>query len=421
MISLRKINTIIVTTIILFCIIYFNVSCNKHKTERNKLITLSGEHICISLKSFVKEASSKLNANQSLPDSLLNLGGMSWLEGYVFDTHNSDIILIGKSINNRPAYQLEDLVVNFNNVLNNTESPYCSLDPFPENIKKLQQIMNSRTYSKNTNLDKEAEILQEALGPQKVVVGGVPRNSRHAFIMIDADYHMKKVSQGLLKLPGITSCLELPSKNDKTSSETTMSRFWFHIKNNDVKNYPNFVENDNIVIISECPVVLLTEKQLPDKDGNLHDVAEKNSVGVEFAKNMTERFSQITNVVRVYADLENLFRLRSLLLAMKFRDVFNRSDPNINNFIQGCSFSAENNMPETLPGLVNIKQSSYQDKKEKSITTFYETNLVAGGVGMDMKLIKENFLSQPTIDKFKDKVINLRPGKTTIFWRFQNV
>ena len=61
------------------------------------------------------------------------------------------------------------------------------------------------------------EVLREAVGPQKVLVGGVPTNSRHGHVMIDADYHMKRVSQGHVKVPDVTSAIDLSLNSDKAA------------------------------------------------------------------------------------------------------------------------------------------------------------------------------------------------------------
>src|SRR5207249_5329440 len=135
---------------------------------------------------------------------------------------------------------------------------------------------------------------RSAIGGQRVVTGGVPPNSRHAKIMIYADYDMKRISQGLLKMPGIRSVLDMSVENPKNNSSAgaSMSRFWFHIKesrNNQI--YPNYNENEGIVFINECPVVVLTEKQYADAEGNLKDDnSADDKVATAFSEEMSSRF-----------------------------------------------------------------------------------------------------------------------------------
>jgi len=352
------------------------------------------------------------------------LGGISWLEGYVLDNNNSDIILYGKELKTRPPYQLGDLFDNFRNVFENDVAPYCSLDPKPENILKLNQVLKSDIYAKK-DIDSKADMLSEAIGDQMIVVGGVPRNSNHAFVMIEADYHMKKVSQGLVKLNGITSCLDLTinEANDSTASDKSdpskmsMSRYWFHIKANDNKVYPNFWESDNIVSISECPVVLLTEKQIADEEGNLSDDTDENPISETFAKEMSDNFSKLTDSVEVYAELENLFRLNALLKAAKFRIQNSASTEKIKTLINSLSYSSKNEMPESLPGLVNLKEYTKRTQGEDFISTQKNLFMVCGGVGMEMKVKKESLIKKVELKKFQNRVVQLRPNKRAYIWK----
>jgi hypothetical protein len=403
------------------CLTMCVTACSSEKKEP-AAISISGEHICISLVNLMKEVHKQAGAGGAIPEDITHLGGISWLEGYVVDTKNSDIILYGKKMPNRPPYQLGDLIDNYKNVFENNVDPYCSLDPKPENILRLNHVLQSKTYA-DKDMDGKAALLSEAIGGQMTVVGGVPRNSNHAFVMIDADYHMKKVSQGLVKLPGITSCIDLipeNAKNEKLEEEgdkMSMSRFWFHIKPNDKNPYPNFMENDNIVQISECPVVLLTERQVADKKGKLSDDKKENPIARQFAQNMTENFSKSTESVKSYAELENLFRLHALMKAAKFRLQNSPQVENVNLVMNKVSYSSNNVMPESLPGLVNMKEYKEEKKETNKIITKTKLFMVCGGVGMNMKVEKENLTTEVKLTKFQNKVVQLRPDNDAYTWK----
>jgi len=401
------------------CMVVFVTACSRNK-EEPAAVLISGEHICISLVNLMKEVHKRASAGGAIPEDITHLGGISWLEGYVVDTKKSDIILYGKKVPHRPPYQLGDLIDNFKNVFENNVDPYCSLDPKPENILRLNQVLQSKSYVKK-DMDGKAALLSEAIGDQMTVVGGVPRNSNHAFVMIEADYHMKKVSQGLVTLPGITSCLDLSlehAKNGKLEGDKdNMSRFWFYIKPNDKKPYPNFLENDQIVQISECPVVLLTERQVADEKGKLSDDKKEDPIARQFARNMTEGFSKSTELVKSYAELENLFRLHALMKAAKFRLQNSPQIQNVNQAMNRVSYSSKNVMPDSLPGLVNMKE--YKERKEEKDKIITRTILfmVCGGVGMNMKVEKENLSREVTLAKFQNKVIELRPDNDAYTWK----
>ena len=102
-------------------------------------------------------------------------------------------------------------------------------------------------------------------GSQVIRVGGVPKDSRYAHIMIDADYHMKKVSLGAQKFSGVDSYLDLKVSDakeriaqgdDMIPPGLSFNRFWFSVE----KEFPIFTEDEGIVWVKACPIVLFTEK-----------------------------------------------------------------------------------------------------------------------------------------------------------------
>jgi hypothetical protein len=128
--------------------------------------------------------------------------------------------------------------------------PFCSLDPQKGAMGSVNLVMRDVEASRLENDAERKRTIQrlaEALGPQQVRVGGVPRDVRLAHVMIDADYHMKKVSQGHLTLSGVQSCSRIGLERQK--------------------HPPTFVEASGIVEIENCAMVVLTERQvsaLPD-------------------------------------------------------------------------------------------------------------------------------------------------------------
>lgn len=311
------------------------VSCDMVKNP-SRVVDISGEYTCMSLTGYFSELNRLVHAGEAIPDELEKLNGLSWLAGYAVDETNNDIVLIGKNQPTRPAYHAEDLIVNLQNVFDSTAAPYCSLDPIPENVLRLNQCLAAKT----DDFESTIKACREAIGGQKVVVGGVPRNSCHARIMIYADYDMKKLSQGLIKDTGIRSCIDFSvqdsaRRNNNPELGSSMSRFWFHIKESSMlSNYPNFVENNGFVLINECPVVVLTEKQISDEKGNLSDNKRGEDKTAEaFASEMSDKFSELTDKYEVFAELENMFRLQACLRAMKASEAIKEAGIDLNSLL----------------------------------------------------------------------------------------
>ena len=410
----KLIAPIIITVLLLFPM------CASRQTPP---IIGKGDHVCISLKNMLEFISRKSASSGGIPKEILSCGNISWLEGYVVDRENSDIIIFGRRKEKRPAYNLTCLIDDYKSVLSNAGDPYCSLDPQPENIIAFNNILNSKQYHAG-DLDMKASLLSDAIGGQQTVIGGIPRHSLFAFTMIDADYHMKKVSQGLIELPGIISCLQLRMNKVRNKSGSgpvktapTMSRFWFHIKKSThAKQYPSFLKSDDIVTIAECPVVLLTEKQMADKNGNLRDVNATDHIANVFTQRMTEHFSTLTDTVPVYAELENLFRLHALLKALRYNSEHVEVCRTIDRMMEKTSYTTNNSLPQSLPGLVNLKETTSETTTGKTITTTIHSFMVAGGVGMDLAVRKGSMRSEKKLEHFQNKVITLRPKRDIFLW-----
>lgn len=84
----------------------------------------SGERICLSMRVLVTEA--KADPGRA---EVRDLAGIGWLEGYVVDAENQDVILFGRRSSKWPTLHMDDLVVNIQNVWQGNSYPYCSLDP----------------------------------------------------------------------------------------------------------------------------------------------------------------------------------------------------------------------------------------------------------------------------------------------------
>ena len=381
--------------------------------------SMAWERICLSMRVLSMEA-----RKEPLRKEVESLAGIGWLEGFVIDPDNRDVILIGRRTPKRPTLHMDDLVVNMRNVWNREPDPYCSLDPRHEDVRKLNQLASQAGIV--TSVDQMYRFfnrLKEAWGPQSVVVGGVPRNSRNENVMIDADYHMKKVSQGLVQLPGIRSCLDIVLDEAKRQVAYTgqipplgmsMSRFWFHVGNGE----PIYQESEQIVCLDRCSVVVLTEKQLSTVDGTLYDAVEDDPHANAFAQELSERFQKAATLVPEYAELENLFRLSAVLRAMRFRDAADRARFDLGFFLKNYKYQSETTMLPSLTGLANSKEVQGQVKQGGFLYQYVLFPIACGGVSMEITIDERRFAQTKSkqLDQLREAVIGSRPSPGTLFW-----
>lgn len=388
-----------------------------HAAEDDMFTVPSGmERAYLSLRTLSKQVKQSLDEKTPLSAEVRTLCGIAYSQGYIVDeSGEKDIILIGlrskkqpsSDRKGRPSLRLDDLIVNMRNVGTGVGYPLCSLNPRPENIRALQAFGATPRAVTPSGLGALSRQLQKILGPQEVVVGGVPRNSRHAHIMIDADYHMKKVCQGHVVLPNVNSYLDHYLAKSKLSPGMSlgMARFWFHV----APDTPTYQEGKGIIWLDQCPVVVLTEKQETSPSGTLYDVKEDDPIAVAFKADFSREFPKSTARVPVYADLENLFRLRALLLAMEFRGSLRAVGMDPRTFLSEYEYQDETPMSDSLPGLVN-------HKLPKRGSSYFP--IVCGGVGMDMRVDEPSFSDKKSarLFQFRMSVLLARPSKDSLVW-----
>jgi hypothetical protein len=263
------------------------------------------------------------------------------------------------------------------------------------------------------------------LGPQEVRVGAVPKDVRLAHVMIDADYHMKKVSQGHVAFPGVKSCSRIGLDRQvhppgllaslgrivgiKHSHQGShMSRFWFHLD----KDHPTFIGSSGIVEIDKCAMVVLTERQVSARDGSLVDGGGDDPDAQAFAKSMSTQLRKGATCFREYADLENLYRLFALLKAIQYANTENAVGLNLSPLMTYPPRRIE--MPEALPALANIETEVEQTPSAKR----WYCSLVCGGVSMEVSLARAAFRATRDrwLEKTKQRIIRSRPDGRSLFW-----
>lgn len=381
-------------------------------------------YVCVSLRALAARVQQSLAQRRDLERKYEQLGGISQINGYITvnEPGDRDVILVGQALPGRPTLHLDDLIVNMRCVGEPGSYPYCSLDPLPENIRALSALLGQRHGSQGDDSD-ILEQVRKVVGPQQTVVGGVPRDSRHAHIMIDADYHMKKVSQGHIQVPNVISSLDYSLEQDKRyilngqmvpDSQVSMSRFWFHVRD----GQPTFQEADGIVWLDDCEVVVFVAKQSATTSGVLFDVEEHDPVATAFADNLSREFSKLTASVESYADLENLFRLHALLLAMRHHGSLAVMRTDFGSYLPQYRYRSETPMEPCLPGLANQKQWRHEVQIGNTIHTYYLSPLVCGGVSMDMAIETATFRDyrRSRLSRFRTKALLARPSEDEPVW-----
>ena len=383
-----------------------------------------GQRIGLSLRILMQEARNALDAGQSIPADLNHMMGMSWLEGFVLDEMNEDIILVGRIQSERQPLHLDDVVVTLRNIWHREPYPYCSLDPRPKDVMRLQRVLSEGPAGEDfESLKAYVSRAEKAWGPQQVVLGGVPRNSRHAHVLIDADYHMKRISQSLAQMDGVTSSMDRAIKrfqqaiesgeSSAMSTGSSMSRFWFHVKAGD----PTFRESGGIVLLNNCAINVLTERQKATKTGELFDSGEEDSDALAFAREISEHL-EIGATEPVFQDLENLYRLHALMKAMYARGSVARANLDLEFFLKRYRYQEERPMRPYRDGLTNSEAIQARVAGNGYIREYLFLPLVVGGASMKMTVSPDKFDPDltKTLERLRIAVVTERPHRDALYW-----
>jgi hypothetical protein len=373
----------------------------------------SDERICLSLRVLAELA--KIDPSR---EDVETLAGIGWIEGYVVDPEAGDVILIGRLSTGWPSLHLDDLAVNLRRIARGDVYPHCSLDPLPEDVLRLNALLaDDRKVDGAEGMRRFHKEVRQIWGQQTVVVGGVPRNSRHAHVMLDADYHMKKLSQGIVAVEGVRSTLEIIADQSRDALERTgripdigasMSRFWFHVAD----GHPAFVYGDGIVRLDSCSVEVMTERQRADVDGVLYDSGEDDPISQAFATQLSENYKLASTQVRDYADLENLFRLVAILGCIHLLNAEEEVGLDLGFLRNEYEYQREASMPASLPGQTNYDEIYLTD-------AIILLPMACGGVSMEMHIDSSSVSSGDhtvPIDQLRDAVVLARPDQESLYW-----
>jgi len=189
-------------------------------------------------------------------------------------------------------------------VSSRTEPITCSIDPTPEGLKRLQAML-SRVRTIGDPQETLASI-EEALGPQKISVTGVPDTSHFARTMVAADFRMKRLAMDFEPAPvnGMPSFLSMMKVHGRGMSNM-MPRWWL------APNYKPMAKTaDGLAWELRGPgVKCMTNEDYVDATGAKTTTDSKNPTAQKWADTMTEKFSELAERDSSFGQLRNIMDL----------------------------------------------------------------------------------------------------------------
>lgn len=241
-------------------------------------------------------------ANQTIPDDLRFLGGLTQIRYVFVYPAEKDLVIAGPAepwmedagklyawgkVSGRPVLQLDDLVAAFRTAEAGGGRVFgCAINPSPDSVKKAEQI--ARQMAASTRGDRVAA-LRDALGPQQVEVFGTAPDTRFAFVCVAADYELKRFGMGLHRSP-IANL-----GNSVDHSRSAANKFWFE---------PNY---EPLLVSADGNAFAIRGQRLGVKAGGFDfDPRGATPRAVAWARQFSRSIPALAASVPLIAELQNI-------------------------------------------------------------------------------------------------------------------
>jgi hypothetical protein len=274
----------------------------------------------ISLRQLQAAISEARDAGKPIPDEVRFLGGIQRIQYVFVYPEQRDIVLAGEGegwrVDNhgnfvgkttgRPVIELDDLLV----ALRTAESAAqggisCSIDPTAEGLKRVEQFINTLPMFAG-DPKAAADALEQAMGPQKVTIRGVPTNSHFAAVLLVADYRMKRLGMGFEKAPvkGLPSYLQMLG-GSAGSAANMLPRWWM------ASDYKSLLRDKEGLAweLRGQGVKAMSEEDYVAANGERKPTGKSNKKAAEWAEKMTEKYEELSVKEPIFGELRNCIDL----------------------------------------------------------------------------------------------------------------
>lgn len=392
-----------------------SLGTHAREADLNEDMAKASELRLVSLSRLEREIARQQQAGKPVLQTMKHLAGLSQIK-YVFIYPEQGEVVIGGPAEawqynsegtpigidtGRPTLQLDDFVTVLRTFSKGGNGAFqCLIVPREENMKKVQEF--SRSSQSRGALRSSASVrnfvkqIENRLGEQDVVYNGVPRNSRVARVILDADYKMKLIGIDRLEEGDIKSYFDLlPKELQKSGPSNSALRWWLTMKYDAVLHS----DDHNVFEIQGASVLCQSENEFITKQGKRVHTGKAEPTNRQFADGFTSKYSKLSEEDLSFADLQNIFDL-SLVAALLNRErVEGRFNWNQGVFATGNGYQpAQYAGVQTVPSAVNFRIYSGRDIVVQA----------AGGVKGDLNSVLEN----PNVFKQASRLGNLsKAGK----------
>ncbi len=274
----------------------------------------------VSLRKLEDQIHECQEAGRPIPDAIKYLAGLQRVQFLFIYPEEHDIVIAGPAegwlvnregqvvgnTTGRPVLHLDDLLValRFADAARK-EGMTASIDPTEEGIQRLNALLSQLT-SIGSDPQQTMAAIEDALGPQKISIAGIPTDSRFANVLVAADYRMKRLGMGFDESPvkGMPSYLQLAGPA-AGKNRNMMPRWWLAPKYD-----PLQTDGDGLAFeICGSGVQCMAEEDHFNEMGQRKQRLKANPASQKWADTMTKLYDELAARETVFGDLRNCIDL----------------------------------------------------------------------------------------------------------------
>jgi len=384
--------------------------------------TAADEGIAISLTALAAKLREQSGAGH-ISAELTSLEGMTEIIGYLVDTPNRDLVLIGRVRKGAPRLLLDDFVTGLRVASDKyliekhggkyRTNPAVSIDPHPETLADLNNIESEifQTGDQGRIHTGIKRWLTVAQGPQDTRILGMPHGYL-AYYALMADYAMKHIVDGTVQVPGITSLTDLHAKTPNRAA-SSLNRFWIV-----ADPPPTYVQQDGAILLRSFPIGLKTEAETLINKQKIAGSGKEDPMAKQFCGSFAQHYYDQLVKQKYYGELASGFRWIGLTRLMHDKSAFESSGmsaADVELYMNEYQ-PAVLDIPGTLAGVANIKETKTPTNNGEKISWL----MTVGGVDIGVHIPADHLLPDSTgeVRVISRAALAARPSPKAHSWRF---
>lgn len=357
---------------------------SKLQTQNDDWRQASGMR-CVSLRRLGHEYVRLRLLNQPVPAAMRNMAGLSRIEYVFFDDETSDVILAGLvgGVEFRDGWH-RDLKTGATPLAFASwqgaayavfyQQPIgCTIDPTNEGISRALEV-SRQNLQRPLPPKTAADTLATALGLQRVETIGMPGDHPLAWMLVEADRHMKQLALGQHAMPpGVPNYLDMIQRHIASGPPSEhLLRLWFTAQGVTVRTDPQ----RQLFRLDGHPLQLVGEDQRPSINGQRR-VAEVDPRSRDFIKHFNQAFRQIADLYPLYHALEALYGAAGVAELMRRELEPERMQSLLAPFAQpGSGLAPRLPVPKSVDSIA-VSHRVRAGKRQHQVT------IASGGVSVD--------------------------------------